>query len=546
MISKIKGYFLGKNSLISAATILVVTTFLSNIFGLVRDRVFAEKITPDLLDTYFAAFRVPDFIFNILILGSVSAAFIPVFIDYLEKDEKEAWKIAQINLNLILIIMIGLSIVLYALMPNIIPYIVPEFSPEKKQITTELARILMLQPIFFGVSYLLSGILNGMKRFLVYSFAPLIYTTAIIATTLLYADEFGVYALAWGVILGSFLHMAIQFIVARNIGFKLGTNLDFSHPAIKKIIRLMIPRSIGLGALQVNLLVFTAIASTLGPGSVAIYNFADNIQTMPVAVFGLSFITAMFPTLSEKYAQKNYDSFAKLVWRGIRYMLVILVPAGIGLILLRAEIIRLILGTDLFDWQTTIQAANTLGFFALSLTTFAIASLLARAFYAAQDTLTPTIYNIVSYVVIVILGYYFSVQANMGVPGLALGFSIGNLFYCIALYFAMRSRIPELKQEEKELFPLILKLILGVFVLIASVQLLKFVKSEIVGDLDTWIKVAARTGLAILVGASSYCATMWALKVPEIKFAFELIIARFWPSRKEQQYVKAGFEDLTN
>ncbi len=546
MISKIKNYFLGKNSLISAATILVVTTFLSNIFGLVRDRVFAEKITPDLLDTYFAAFRVPDFIFNILILGSVSAAFIPVFIDYLEKDEKEAWQVAQINLNLILITMTGLAVILYALMPSIMPFIVPEFSPDKKQLTIEIARILMLQPIFFGVSYLLSGILNGMKRFLVYSFAPLIYTSTIILATLLYADQFGVYALAWGVVIGSFLHMAIQFIVARSIGFKLGINLNFSHPALKKIIRLMIPRSIGLGALQVNLLVFTAIASTLGAGSVAIYNFADNIQTMPVAVFGLSFITAMFPTLSEKYAQKDLTAFAKLIWRGIRYILVILVPAGIGLILLRAEIIRLILGTDLFNWQVTVEAANTLGFFALSLVTFAIASLLARAFYAAQDTLTPTIYNVVSYVAIVVLGYYFAVKANMGVPGLALGFSIGNLFYCGALYLAMRARIPELRQEEKGLFLLMLKLLIGSVVLIVSVQLVKFVKSEIVGDLDTWVKVATRAGLAILVGASSYCATMWALKVPEIKFAFEIIIAKFWPSRKERQYIKAGFEDLTN
>lgn len=308
----------------------------------------------------------------------------------------------------------------------------------------------------------------------------------------------------------------------------------------------MIPRAVGLGSFQINLLVFTAIASTLGAGSVAIYNFADNIQTMPTAVFGLSFITALFPTLSQKYTQKKHTEFAELLWRGIRYILVILIPAGIGLILLRTEIIRLILGSSLFNWQATVDTANTLGFFAISLFTFAIASLLAKAFYATQDTLTPTIYNIISYLISMALGYHFAVNLGLHVPGLALGFSIANYFYCLTLYLILRKRVKEIKNGEKEIWSILKKLILGTLVLVASVQLTKIGAGIILGDLDTWIKVATKTGLAIMTGAFSYIATMLALNVPEINFALNIIRAKFWPNKIERQNINAGFEDLAN
>jgi len=270
MIQKLKRLFSGKNSLTGAATILVTTTLLSNILGLLRDRFFAQKIPTDLLDTYFAAFRIPDLVFNLLILGTVTAAFIPVFLQYKERSEREAWEVAHRVITLAVVILLALSVVLFFAMPWLLPLVVPNFSPEKQVITIGLARILLIQPFFFGLSYLFSGMLNAMKRFFVYALAPLIYTTSIIVATVWFSGRFGVYALAWGVVIGAFFHMFIQLLAAQSIGFRFVLNFSFSHPAIKRVGILMIPRSIGLGALQLLLLAFTAIASALGPGSVAI------------------------------------------------------------------------------------------------------------------------------------------------------------------------------------------------------------------------------------------------------------------------------------
>lgn len=542
MIKKVKTFFSGKNSLMSAATILVFTTLLSNILGLVRDRFFAQKVPIDLLDTYFAAFRIPDFIFNILILGTISAAFIPVFLEYKQKSEGEAWAVADLTLNLALLLMAGLSVILFLVMPILIPWLVPDFSAEKQELTTALARILLLQLIFLGASYIFSGILNAMKRFLVYSLAPLVYTTSIIVFTILFADQYHVFALVWGVVAGAFFHMLIQAVVARSIGWRWQPIFDWRHLAVIKIVRLLVPRSIGLGSFQVALLAVTAIASGLGAGSVAIYNFADNIQTMPTAVFGLAFITALYPTLAEMFAQKDMKRFAALVWRGIRYLLFILAPAGIGLILLRAEIVRLILGTGHFGWGATVATADTLGFFAFSLFAQAGAVLLARSFYALQDTKTPTIINIISYLIAIALAIYLA--PLMGVPGLALAISIAAFGNMVLLYLRLRTRI-SLMQHESTLVLALLQLIVGLILLTVAVQFTKVWIGGLV-DMQTGIGVAMKTLAAITVGAFVYWITMKVLKVPEIAMAEQIILAKVWPSRFRRQKLDLGFEDLIN
>jgi len=197
MIQRLRNLISGTNTVTAAASILVATTLVSNVLGMLRDRFFAQKVPTDLLDTYFAAFRIPDFIFNLLILGTVSAAFIPLFLAEREKSEQRAWQMANRTITLTIGVLILLAIVLWILMPVLTPLLVPDFSAEKQQLTLQLTRILLIQPIFFGLSYLFSGILNAMKRFFVYALAPLVYTAAIIVSTLLFADQFGVYALVW-------------------------------------------------------------------------------------------------------------------------------------------------------------------------------------------------------------------------------------------------------------------------------------------------------------------------------------------------------------
>lgn len=535
MIQRLKSLVSGQNSLASAATILVATTLLSNVLGLLRDRFFAQKIPIDLLDTYFAAFRIPDFVFNLIILGTVSAAFIPVFLEYRAKSQQKAWEVAHAALTLALIALLVLAALIFLVAPTLVPLIVPDFSVEKQQVTVELTRILLLQPIFFGLSYLFSGVLNALKRFVVYAIAPLVYNLAIIAATILFADEVGVYALVWGVALGAFLHMFIQFLTARTVGFRPAISFDFSQPAIRKILRLMLPRSIGLGALQVMLLVFTAIASSLGAGAVAAYNFADNIQTMPVAVFGLSFITALYPTLAEKWAARKPAEFADLVWRATRYLLVVMVPSAVGILLLRAQIVRLILGTGYFGWEATITTAQTLGAFSLAMIVAALAALLARAFYALHNTRTPTVIQVISYLAAIGLALWLAPASGLGlgVPGLALALGIGLVLAVALSYWRLRVHLPQLRGYESQWPALIGQLIVSLIVLVGVVQLTKSGVATVV-DMDRFWGVFVQAAAAILAGAGSYWLMLSWLGVPEIATIKQVLLRRLLPTGKDK------------
>jgi len=529
-MSKINELIQNKNNVKSASIILILTLLISNVLGLIRDHYIAQKIPTGLLDTYYAAFRIPDLIFNILILGAIAAAFIPVFTNYIVgKKEKEAWHIANSFLNISIIGVIILAIILAIFMPEIMKLFVPSFSAENLHLTIKLARIMLLSPIFFGISYILSGVLNSFKRFLVYSIAPLIYNLSIIVFTLLLADKYSVYGIVIGVIVGAFLHMAVQIPIAVKLGFRYRFILDWKNEGIKKIYRLMLPRAIGLGANQVMLLVYTSIASTLSAGSIAIYNLADNIQTMPVVVFGTSFATAIFPSLSESISEGNNNKFAEYVERGIRAILYLLIPSGIGIILLRAQIVRLILGSGFFGWEQTVNTANILGYLAISLFAQGLISLLARSFYAVHNTKTPMYSSIISIIVSIILGYILT--PLFGVVGLGLSFSIGSIINLILLYVLLRKKVSPIKSEEKKLGVFILKLILSSLIMIVIIQGVKYFIGSVV-DMERFWGVLTQTSLSIILGAGAYILTSYLLKCEEIQEIITLLKKRFIVSNK--------------
>lgn len=527
MIERLKQLASGQNTLFGATAILVATNLGSNFLGMLRDRFFAQKIPTDLLDTYFAAFRIPDFIFNLLILGTVSAAFIPVFLQYKEKSEREAWEAAEVFVSTSVLVLVGLSILLFFAMPVLVPLLVPEFSLDKQFLTMSIGRIMLLQLVLFGLSYLFSGVLNAMKRFLIYAIAPLIYNGTIILSTIFFADQYGVYALGWGVVAGSFLHMLTQYLTLRGIGFAFRPRINFKHPVIARIIRMMIPRSIALGSLQLMLIVFTAIASALGSGSVAVYNLADNIQTTPTAIFALSFLTALFPTLSEAVAKKQLASFADMAWRGLRYLIVIMVPSAVGLILLRAQIVRLILGSGHFGWEAMIATADTLGWFAVSLLAQGLVVLFSRSYYALHDTRTPTLFNLIGYGTAILLAFCFAPAGglNMGVPGLALAFSVGSTANALLLYGFIRERVPSFKRFESQLVPLTFQVGLAILVMIGVVQGAKWLAAEFV-SLDRFVGVLIQSALAVAAGAGSYWLVLSLFRVPELDTLKRLVLSR--------------------
>ena len=501
-MQKILNKLSGQNSIKGATIILIVTLFLSNILGLARDHFLAQKITTSILDTYYTAFRIPDLIFNLLILGAITASFIPVFSKYLTKDNlKEAWHVSNSFLNIGVVILTIALVILFFLMPVLIPWMVPNFDTEKMQTTINLSRMLLLSPLFFTISYTFGSILNSFKRFLIYSLAPLIYNLCIIIATLFFTDKFGIYAVAYGVLIGAFLHMFIQFIQLKFIGYKYEFVFDWKNKSVQKIFYLMIPRAIGLGVNQIMLVVYTAIASTFVAGSIAIFNLADNIQTMPTVVFGISFATAIFPTLTEHINLGKKQDFSIHIFKSIRSITYVLIPISILIILLRAQIVRLILGSGYFGWDQTILTYNTLAMFCISLLAQGLIPLFARAFYAMHNTKTPTYVSVASVIIGIVFGYVFGII--WGVVGLALAFSCASIFNALALYIILSREVKEIKQESKGIGKYIFQVLAATLVMGIVAQIVKYGSTYFV-DMNRFWGVLTQTILASIAGVITY------------------------------------------
>jgi len=426
-MKRLSKLFSKENSIRGASILLIITLTLSNILGLLRDRFLTKNIPTFDLDIYYASFRIPDLVFNFLVLGAITSAFIPVFSDYLSKKEDgEAWRVTNLLVNIAFVFTLISGIALYFLMPMAIKMVVPSFDETRFNEVVKYSRILMLTPVFFSLSYILGGVLNCYKRFFAYSLAPLIYNASIIVGAFL-APTFGLKGVVYCVVGGSMLHALVQLPAAIRLGFKYKPVLDFKDKAIRRIIILMLPRTISMGAGQIMLLVFTAIASSLKSGSITAFNLANNIQTVPTVILGTSFATAVFPTLAQTISRGDMAKFSFYLNRALRSIAFLLIPSTVIFILLRAQIVRLILGSGKFGWDDTKLTAMTLGFFALSLIAQGIIPLLSRAFYALKNTKTPMYISIVTVLISVGLAFIFSKRFEAyPVAGLALAFSIGN------------------------------------------------------------------------------------------------------------------------
>lgn len=518
MFSQIKKVFFRENSIKGASVILMITLAASNVLGVIRDHFLAQKIPTDRLDIYYAAFRLPDLIFNVLILGSIAAAFVPVYSKYIkERGDKEANEMAQATISVgILAVSVALVIMFFAL-GGLMELLVPNFSPQKRMETVEMARWLLVSPFIFTLSYFFGGVLNARKRFLAYSIAPLFYNLAIIAGVVLFADKLGVKGVIIGVISGAILHMLVQLPSVLQVGLKPVLRFKFTDPGVRRIIRLMIPRAIGLGANQILLFAFTCFASFV-PGAIAIYNLTDNIQTVPSVIFGSSLATAAFPTLSglSLDIKEEKDRFVDVFTRSIRAALFFLIPSTAVIFVLRAQIVRLILGYGFFGWSDTRAASAALGFFALSVVAQGIIPIIARSFYAMHDTRTPMKISVVSIIISVILGYIFSRQImpfGSLVAGLALAFSIGSWVNLILLIYYISNKI---EINFKKIFAYVAVIISMTLVTSAAMQLAKVLVSSTF-DINRVRYLLLQTVLSLAVGALVYLSLGWLFKIREIR-----------------------------
>ena len=521
-------------TIFSAAFVLAVAALTSRILGLIRDRLLAGRFgAGDELDIYYTAFRLPDLVFSILIMGAISSAFIPVLTEYFHKKKKEAWQLVSGVLNLAILALIIIIGILIVFAPALISLIAPGFSGSKREMTILLTRIMFLSPMLLGISSIFSGILQYFKRFFIYSLAPIIYNIGIIIGILFFVPALGLVGLAWGVVLGAFLHMLIQLPSAIYSGFRWRPKSNIFHPGVKKVAKLMIPRTIGLAGFQINFLVITAIASTLASGSIAIFNLANNLQYVPIGIFGITLATAAFPNLAKAFTRKNRRAFSRDFSSTFSQILFLIIPLSALFFILRAQIVRVILGTGQFSWLDTRLTAAALGIFSLSIFAQGLIPLISRAFYAFQNTRTPVLISLFSILLNICFSFLFVwilTSANIfssffstilklegikeiAVLGLPLAFSLANLVNFIVLLKIFDRKIG--CWQSKRILISFIKIIFATLLMgLTTYSFLYLLNIFLVTN--TFIGIFSQAILAALAGFVIYCLAMTLLKAPEI------------------------------
>ncbi len=493
-------------SITGGALIIGSASVLSRVVGLVRDNLLAKFFGPGLtLTAYYAAFKIPDFIFNILILGALSASFIPIFLGLWQNNKnKEAWQTANSVLNFLLIGVVIFLVGAWIFAEPLIHYTVMlRGTDAERELTVQFVRIMILGVLFFTFSNVFSGILNSFRRFLAYALAPIFYNLGIIIGIVWLRQIFGDIGLAYGVLLGAGLHFLIQLPAVLKVGWRYHPVFKINQ-SVRQIFRLMLPRSAALGITQINIIVITAIASGLSEKAIPIWNWADNLQHFPINVFGVSLALSAFPVFSGACAVHDEIKFKSVFSENFRRILFFIIPISIIVLLLRAQIVRLVLGSfggGLFDWEATKLTAQTLGFFSISMFAQASIPLLARAFFAHQNTKTPVIISIITVLLNAALAWWLS--GTMGVYGLALAFSISSLISMLLLLSTLRVRVGDL--DDKQIINSLFKIICASLVMGLAIQGMKYFMAPLV-DMQRFWGIFVQTAASIIFGGIVYLA----------------------------------------
>lgn len=504
------------NSITVAAALVAISSLLSRILGLFRDRILASHIGPGPeLDIYFAAFRIPDLLYNLVVLGALSAGFIPVFSQLIKnfnpkksEDNAEAWSLVNNVLNALSLVLIVLGIIGVIFAPSLMKLVAPGFTPENQLQAANLTRIMFLSPLLLGISGIVGATLQSFKRFFAYSLSPIFYNLGIIVGALWLVDIWGLSGLAWGVVLGALFHLLVQLPALFNLGFRYQPLLNWRDKNLRKIGRLMVPRTLSLALGQIDLLVITSIASGLAAGSLTIFTLANNLQSFPVGIFGVSFAVAAFPTLAQ-YAndKKNLEASFSATFRRILFFVI---PSTVLMITLRAQIVRVVFGAGVFSWEDTVLTMNALALFSLSLFAQASIPLLVRVFYARQDSKTPFFISLLATTVNVVLAVLLS--RRLGVLGLPLAYSISSIFNFLLLWFYLIFKVGSFDLSRIAISAL--KFSLAALGAGAAIQITKQIVGNSV-DMTTFVGVFTQLSLAAIAGVAIYLLICYLLRSEE-------------------------------
>ncbi|MBI5466552.1 MAG: murein biosynthesis integral membrane protein MurJ [Candidatus Kerfeldbacteria bacterium] len=487
---------------------------LSRSLGVLRDRLLASTFgAGNTLDAYYAAFKIPDFIFNIFVLGAVAAAFIPIYIRVRGTyGQAQAWHLGRTILNLITIVLAVCAALGALWAPELMPIIAPGFDASRQELAITLTRVMLVSLMFFGASNVVGSVLQAEQRFLSYSLAPVVYNLGIILGLYTFVPWLGPEGLAWGVVLGSLLHLLIQLPAVWRTGFRWRPQLDLKQKAVTEVLKLLGPRTIGLAASSLEQVIMAGFASTLAAGSVAAFTLAVNLQSFPISVFGVSLAVAVFPLFSQAFSANNHEDFISHFKDSVRRILFFVLPLSVLFLVLRAHLVRLVLGSGEFDWTATIRTAQVLGFLSLAMVADSLVPLLARAFYALRDTKTPALVAVATVFTNLVL---LIITHPFGLAGIGLSYVVSRALNLALLVTLLGRRLKGLGADyilSGAARMLIASLMAGG----AAYGTLQVLAPYV--NLHTFIGVLTHGGAASLIGGGGYLILSFWWRLPEINF----------------------------
>lgn len=445
-----------------AAYVLAGFTLLSQLLALFRDRLLAHFFGAGItLDIYYAAFRIPDLVFvTVASIVSVSV-LVPMLSEKLEVSGIEsAQKFLQSVTTFFLISIVVFSVLLFFVLPYIQPVLFPGFNGDEMTLLVTLSQILLLSPFLLGLSNILGGVNQTLRRFFVYALSPIFYNIGIILGIVFLQDTYGITGVVYGVILGALLHFLVQtpFVIRSGLFPLPSFTINFGE--VWRMLKHSLPRTLTLGSTHITLLVLIAIASTMTEGSIAVFNFSFNLQSVPLAIIGVSYSLAAFPTLSRLFVQGKIEEYITDIIAAARHVIFWALPIMSLFVVLRAQIVRVILGSGSFDWSDTRLTAAALAFFVISVMFQSLTLLFVRAFYAAQHTVVPFIVNFLSTITTIVIAFILIALFSgsdifahtiehllrvSDIPGtevlmLSFAFALGAILNCLLLIYVFRKK----------------------------------------------------------------------------------------------------------
>jgi len=532
----------------TSAIIIASFAVLSKILGLFRYSLIASKFgTTAVADAYMAAFRIPDFIYNALILGALSTAIIPVFLDLYNKRSSQSKAqdlgveqteegMASVNidsqqvvralteddisepkqtqtsklaphfelinavLNTLLISLVVISIIAWIFTPQLVNFLMPGFGQERTALTIIFTRIMLLSPILFAVSNILGTILQSFKNFVWFGLAPVVYNIGIILGILILYPILGPKGLAWGVVLGASFHLLVQLPAVLKTGFAWRALMPKQVQAVHRVVKLVLPRALSLSANQINHIVNTALASTLAGGSVVVFYNAYDLEALPISLLAVSLAVASFPILSDCFACHQDSQFKQVLISVIKKIVFVMIPLSLFMILLRAQIVRLILGYGQYNWTDTVRTLEVFGVLSSSLVAQSLIPILARGFYARENTKIPVMISLAAISLNILLALIFVQKYDL--LGLALAFSISSALHCTALWIALHRFIKGC--ITRRLIRSILAYTIAALIGGVGLYITLYFINSIFGSITRVWSLALQASLAFLVGTIMY------------------------------------------